>query len=41
MNYYENVVLDYPRADRAIFVNSEYCIQINPGDTPDTTLQRM
>src|SRR5260370_37487114 len=26
MNYYENVVIDYLRADRAIFVNTECCI---------------
>ena len=29
MNYYESVVIDYLRADRAIFVNTEYCIQLN------------
>ena len=34
MNYYESVVMDYLRADRAIFLNTEYCIQINPGN-PD------
>lgn len=37
MNYYESVVMDYLRADRAVFVNTEYCIQINPGDNPDTS----
>jgi hypothetical protein len=36
MNYYESVVMDYLRADRAIFLNTEYCIQINPGN-PDTS----
>jgi hypothetical protein len=37
MDYYESVVIDYLRADRAIFVNTEYCIQINPGANPDRT----
>jgi hypothetical protein len=37
MDYYENVVIDYLRADRALFVNTECCIQINPGDNPDTS----
>ena len=36
MNYYESVVMDYLRADRAVFLNTEYCIQINPGN-PDTS----
>jgi hypothetical protein len=35
VNYYESVVIDYLRADRAIFLNSEYCIQLNPADNPD------
>ena len=30
MNYYESVVIDYLRADRAIFVNTECCIQVGP-----------
>jgi hypothetical protein len=34
MDYYQNVVVDYLRADRAVFVNTEYCLQINPGN-PD------
>jgi hypothetical protein len=34
-NYYESVVIDYLRADRAVFVNTECCIQINPSDNPD------
>jgi hypothetical protein len=37
MNYYESVVIDYLRADRALFVNTECCIQLNPGDNPDNT----
>jgi|ERR1700733_1641987 len=36
MNYYETVVIDYLRADRSIFVNTEYCIQLEPGN-PDTS----
>jgi hypothetical protein len=35
MNYYESVVIDFLRADRAIFVNTEYCMQINAGSNPD------
>jgi hypothetical protein len=35
MNYYESVVIDYLRADRALFVNTECCIQINAGHNPD------
>jgi len=35
MDYYQGVVVEYLRADRAMFVNTEYCIQIsdalNPG----------
>lgn len=37
MDYYQSVVIDYLRADRAVFVNTECCIQINPGDNPDTS----
>jgi hypothetical protein len=37
MNYYECVVIDYLRADRAIFVNTECCIQLNQADNPDTS----
>jgi hypothetical protein len=37
MNYYESVVIDYLRSDRAIFVNTECCIQLNEGDNPDVT----
>lgn len=28
MDYYQGVVLDYVRADRAVFVNPECCIQL-------------
>lgn len=37
MNYYQGVVLEYLRADRAVFVNEECCIQLHPGDNPDVT----
>lgn len=37
MDYYQGVVADYLRADRSLFLNSECCIQLNPGDNPDTT----
>ena len=37
MDYYENVVIEYLRADRTLFVNTECCIQINVGENPDTT----
>ncbi|MGA2203414.1 MAG: hypothetical protein ABSD89_11355 [Halobacteriota archaeon] len=35
MDYYESVVMDYLRADRALFVNTECCIQISRGHNPD------
>jgi hypothetical protein len=35
MDYYESVVIDYLRADRALFVNTECCLQISPGHNPD------
>jgi hypothetical protein len=37
MDYYEGVVTNYLRADRAVFVNTECCIQLNPADNPDTS----
>jgi hypothetical protein len=37
MNYYESVVMDYLRADRSIFVNTEFCIQINQAANPDNS----
>lgn len=36
LNYYESVVIDYLRADRALFVNTECCIQLNAGSNPDS-----
>jgi hypothetical protein len=37
VNYYETVVIDYLKSDRAVFVNTECCIQLNPGENPDTS----
>ena len=37
MDYFQAVVVDYLRADRAVFVNTECCIQLNPGKNPDTS----
>ncbi len=37
MAFYENVVADYLRADRSVFVNTECCIQLNEGNNPDTS----
>jgi len=34
--YYQDVVVDYLRADRSVFVNTECCIQLNPQQNPDT-----
>ncbi len=35
MDYYQGVVIEYLRADRAMFVNTEYCIQLSEGHNPD------
>jgi hypothetical protein len=37
MDYYQGIVTEYLRADRAMFVNTECCIQLNPGANPDRT----
>jgi hypothetical protein len=37
MDHYQNVVIEYLRADRALFVNTECCIQLNEGKNPDTS----
>lgn len=37
MSFYQNVVIEYLRADRALFVNTECCLQLNSGDNPDTS----
>lgn len=34
VDYFQGVVYDYLRADRAIFINAECLIQIQPGDQP-------
>lgn len=36
MDYYQGVVLDYLRASRTVFVNTECCIQLKSGDNPDS-----
>ena len=35
MDYYQGVVMEYLRADRSLFINTEYCIQLKEGN-PDT-----
>jgi len=35
MDYYQGVVVEYLRANRAVFVNTECLIQLVPGDTPE------
>jgi hypothetical protein len=35
LNHYENVVIEYLRADRAIFLNTQYCIQLTEHHNPD------
>lgn len=37
MDYFESVVIEYIRADRSMFVNTQCCIQINDGENPDTS----
>jgi hypothetical protein len=37
MDYYESVVVHYLRADRALFVNTECCIQLNQSKNPDSS----
>ena len=37
MDYYQGVVTDYLRADRAIFVNTECCIQLHEALNPDSS----
>jgi hypothetical protein len=37
MSFYEEIVIDYLRADRAIFVNTNCCIQLNEADNPDSS----
>lgn len=33
-DYYQGVVAEYLRSDRAVFVNPEFCLQLEPGKTP-------
>lgn len=35
MDYYQGVVTEYLRADRAMFVNTECCLQLNAATNPD------
>lgn len=35
MDFYQGVVIEYIRADRALFVNPQSCIQINDHPNPD------
>jgi hypothetical protein len=35
MDYYQGVVVEYLRADRSLFVNTECCIQLNRNPNPD------
>jgi hypothetical protein len=37
LDYFQGVVTEYLRADRAVFVNTECCIQLNAGLNPDTS----
>jgi hypothetical protein len=37
MDFFENVVVEYLRADRSVFVNTQCCIQLNQGPNPDTS----
>ncbi|GAB3091324.1 hypothetical protein [Lysobacter terrae] len=37
MDHFESVVIEYLRADRSLFVNSQCCIQLNAGKNPDTS----
>ena len=37
MDYYESVVVNYLRADRTLFLNTECCVQLKQSDNPDST----
>ena len=37
MDYFQGVVTECLRANRATFVNTECCIQLNPGANPDSS----
>ena len=34
MAYFQGVVTEFFRADRAVFINTEYVLQLEPGDKP-------
>jgi len=37
MDHFEAVIVEYLRADRSLFVNTQLCIQLNPGPNPDVS----
>lgn len=37
MDYYQGVVIEYLRANRTVFVNTECCIQLNAAENPDSS----
>jgi hypothetical protein len=37
MDFFQGVVVDYLRASRSVFVNTECCIQLNAAANPDTS----
>jgi hypothetical protein len=37
MDFYQGVVVEFLNADRAVFVNPECCLQLNPGRNPDVS----
>lgn len=36
MDFYQSIVFEYLRADRALFINTEFCLQKNPVANPDS-----
>ncbi|AIF46125.1 hypothetical protein [Dyella japonica] len=37
MDHFESVIVEYLRADRSLFVNTQLCIQLNAGPNPDVS----
>jgi hypothetical protein len=37
VDHFESVVIEFLRADRSLFLNTQCCIQLNPGANPDTS----
>ena len=37
MDYFQGVVVEFLRADRSVFVNTECCIQLHPHANPDSS----